>query len=274
MCNAWNHRPGCRCGWGGEGHAGHSSFSSFGTYNSAYTARDTHWWVPPLTSTYTSYVNPNASCPVCGAPVFFYQSPSGGRVFFDELGPPWPKHPCTDNSSRPSQPQRVSVGQPSAAPPPKTYAWQREGWQPFFIRSVIGIDKDFLKITGTLQDQSICFCIQRLVEHHLHDDSLSERSLAQLRSTSDSTYQLSILLPNGTPITVEAFVRLAEAREALVQRLNAQKKPTAAGHTSDPRSPRERDDHGGIRHSGPIRSPLDTTMAQAFKKAQARRGKG
>jgi len=47
--------------------------------------------------TYPSYVNPNARCPVCLASVYFYQSPHGGRVFFDELGPPWPKHPCTDN---------------------------------------------------------------------------------------------------------------------------------------------------------------------------------
>lgn len=40
-------------------------------------------------------VVPNAECPICGAPVFFYQNGHGSRVFFDELGPPWPKHPCT-----------------------------------------------------------------------------------------------------------------------------------------------------------------------------------
>lgn len=40
-------------------------------------------------------VVPNAECPVCGSPVFFYQNQHGSRVFFDELGPPWPKHPCT-----------------------------------------------------------------------------------------------------------------------------------------------------------------------------------
>lgn len=44
----------------------------------------------------TAFVNPNATCPVCGADVFFYQNEHGSRVFFDELGPPWPKHPCTD----------------------------------------------------------------------------------------------------------------------------------------------------------------------------------
>ena len=39
---------------------------------------------------------PNARCPECGALVFFYQNSAGSRVFFDDLGPPWPKHPCTD----------------------------------------------------------------------------------------------------------------------------------------------------------------------------------
>ncbi|MFQ3664492.1 MAG: hypothetical protein SNJ79_00435 [Sphingomonadaceae bacterium] len=54
----------------------------------------------------SSFTIPNATCPVCGARVFFYQNEHGSRVFFDDLGPPWPKHPCTDNEapslSRPS----------------------------------------------------------------------------------------------------------------------------------------------------------------------------
>lgn len=40
-------------------------------------------------------MNPNAKCPVCGEPVYYYESPNGGQVYFDELGSPWPKHPCT-----------------------------------------------------------------------------------------------------------------------------------------------------------------------------------
>lgn len=46
----------------------------------------------------STYVNPNAKCPVCGDPVFFYQNQFGSKVYFDDLGPPWPKHACTDNS--------------------------------------------------------------------------------------------------------------------------------------------------------------------------------
>jgi peptidoglycan/xylan/chitin deacetylase (PgdA/CDA1 family) len=45
------------------------------------------------------FVTPNATCPECGADVFFYQNQYGSRVYFDDLGPPWPKHPCTDSGT-------------------------------------------------------------------------------------------------------------------------------------------------------------------------------
>jgi len=47
------------------------------------------------------YVDPNATCPVCGERVYFYQNGFGSCVFFDEIGPPWPKHPCTASVSSP-----------------------------------------------------------------------------------------------------------------------------------------------------------------------------
>ena len=84
-CNAWNHSPDCDCdcGWGGTFH-GHS----------AGLSQALAW---PLAS--GGWVNPNARCPVCNAAVFFYKSPSGGRVYFDALGAPWPKHPCVSGAS-------------------------------------------------------------------------------------------------------------------------------------------------------------------------------
>lgn len=33
-------------------------------------------------------------CPTCGHSVFFFMCNCGSRVFFDELGPPWPLHDC------------------------------------------------------------------------------------------------------------------------------------------------------------------------------------
>ena len=101
MCNAWNHPPECRCGWGGEGHLGRGGG---GAHVWAYPLG-----VPPIHEKFESYTNPNARCPECKAPVFFYQSPHGGRVYFDDLGPPWPKHPCTDKP-------RLRFGNPDPIP--------------------------------------------------------------------------------------------------------------------------------------------------------------
>ena len=57
-------------------------------------------------------VNPNARCPVCGDAVFSYANRHGSRVYFDELGHPWPKHPCTDNPAR-----RIAGGPAVIGPP-------------------------------------------------------------------------------------------------------------------------------------------------------------
>ena len=81
----YNHYSWCTCGW---------CVKDGGRFPVTLAAPAKPW--QRTTSTCDSYVDPNAICPVCGAEVFFYQSSSGGRVFFDHLGPPWPKHPCTD----------------------------------------------------------------------------------------------------------------------------------------------------------------------------------
>lgn len=309
MCNAWNHPLNCTCGWGGEGHSGHSTFSDF-------VPAAQSWWPRALTSTYDSYVNPNASCPVCGAAVFFYQSPSGGRVFFDELGPPWPKHPCTDNTSRPgrlasapsvpteaasyarqpsgwqpvviesitgidkdfhprtdnaSRPGQLASA-PSASTEAASYAWQRSGWQPFAIKTITGIDKDFLKITGILDHQPLCLYMKRLVEHHLHTQAFSEKSLAQVKANPDTSQQLSILLPHGVPITLTAFLLLADARSDLNQRFQAKKAQTSGAHSTVTAQSSKRPSALSCQPNRlPPPPPAKTTMALAFRQAQEKK---
>lgn len=112
-----NHYPDCTCGWcsGGGGGAGTSPYD-FVPY-----------W-PAQRATLFSYTNPNAHCPVCGAPVFFYRSPYDGRVFFDELGPPWPKHGCTDIPRVPLRTvEPAQVGNPR---------WNGAGWEPVRISRI------------------------------------------------------------------------------------------------------------------------------------------
>lgn len=43
---------------------------------------------------FRAFTIPNVKCRKCGLHVYYYEHPSGSRVLFDELGPPWPLHPC------------------------------------------------------------------------------------------------------------------------------------------------------------------------------------
>lgn len=94
------------------------------------------WANDPSHDTYTI---PNARCPVCGDSVFFYQSPFGGRVFFDELGPPWPKHGCTDS-------QAASFGRDPILPPWRDREPRSQGgkWRPLFGELVRKSGFDFV----------------------------------------------------------------------------------------------------------------------------------
>lgn len=91
-CNAWNHSSSCNCGWGGDTGSGGSPTSSQ-VLPSAIFGR----WGAYEAGRLDSYTIPNAPCPVCREPVFFYWNEFGSRVYFQRLGRPWEKHPCTDN---------------------------------------------------------------------------------------------------------------------------------------------------------------------------------
>ena len=109
MCNAWNHPIECRCGWGGEG----ATYQAHGRLAEVRSFREVAAGLyKPL---FQAYTNPNAKCPYCKALVYFFQSESGGRVFFDSLGPPWPKHSCIES------PDRIPT---TTLPAPRSNAWQ------------------------------------------------------------------------------------------------------------------------------------------------------
>ena len=49
-------------------------------------------------------------CPQCGGSVFFFQCDCESKVFFDELGPPWPIHDCDSSWARSRPRTRDSSG--------------------------------------------------------------------------------------------------------------------------------------------------------------------
>ena len=84
------------------------------------------------------WISPNARCPLCGASVYFYANEQGSRVFFDELGPPWPKHPCTDNPTR-----QVTTAGGRQAPSPRDFSiaqrpsgMRDRRWKPYVVKDI------------------------------------------------------------------------------------------------------------------------------------------
>lgn len=149
MCNAYNHPPGCDCGWGGVWYGAQGGYDSwlFGRGVQHRTLGQQRGTRDPICG---SYVDPNAKCPVCGIAVYFYKSPYGGRVFFDELGPPWPKHACT-----------------SSAPAISHDRWVRQGWKPLTgvsIHAVVGYQNVY-SIEGRLgaSSRQFFFCAKEVV---------------------------------------------------------------------------------------------------------------
>jgi len=191
MCNAHNHPPGCTCGWGGEGHLGSSS----GFIQS----------LRPLYESRHSYVNPNATCPVCNAGVFFYSSPHGGRVYFDELGPPWPKHPCTDLGRF----IPISVD-PDAKP--KVFQWQLAGWEPLIIASVASYTQKLIRVSGEYKASQLLLYLRKQ-DLHFGSELVAtiDASLAHLRPTESGRYALSLLAGGQHIVDVCAYSSSFEA---------------------------------------------------------------
>jgi hypothetical protein len=150
MCNAYNHAFDCPCGFGGD--TGGGGWRGGRIRSIAEMLEPiSGGWAKDNGGTVESYVNANAHCPVCGDSVFFYRSPYNGRVFFDALGWPWPKHPCTDNSREPLRTTRDSVTDKPLKVDP---AWRMDGWEPLLCCKFYW-NKEGTLITGDFRDEFI-----------------------------------------------------------------------------------------------------------------------
>ncbi len=205
MCNALNHPSGCTCGWGGVGHSG---VRGTGTYTKN-SRGDCSAVVPPIRQVMESYVNPNARCPVCGSPVFFYEFSYGGRVFFDELGPPWLKHPCTDTVPK----ALYSTHAQSADSPTKAYEWQRNGWSPIFESSISTRDRGITQVVGFNSGRRVTFYLNTHQKAALYGSRMNAvEALVFLRKDENAHFFISLYLSQGVEGSFRAFEHLSEAR--------------------------------------------------------------
>lgn len=185
-CNAFNHPPGCNCGWGG-------------VYYEPSLQTSSNYW-----GRTESYTIPNARCPRCAARVFFYRSPEGGSVYFDDLGPPWPKHPCMDTGKRTEPAKGRLLG--SSVP-----QWKRDGWHPLPVEDIRVSDSNplivVLSLGGDLTEKRL-YANTRIENVRINCPSLWRRA-----SDARGHYEISTLDLTDTgfkEIRFEAFDVLDE----------------------------------------------------------------
>jgi len=99
MCNAWNHSPGCDCGWGG-GYSGGGGGIRTGLGGSLsdsiknYAPKAIEGYQSPIIADTREAQTYPTTCWWCGAEVFYHTNGYGDSVLFDSLGWPWQVHSC------------------------------------------------------------------------------------------------------------------------------------------------------------------------------------
>ncbi|MGL4219537.1 MAG: hypothetical protein ACRCSS_02745 [Shewanella sp.] len=100
-----------------------------------------------------AFTIPNVTCQRCGAKVFYYEHPNGARVLFDQLGPPWPKHPCYEVA------QKGKVRKSAVTKPFTDWAsWKQGLWSPVIVQAnVLSEDGKNVKIMAIGESQRVFF---------------------------------------------------------------------------------------------------------------------
>ncbi|WP_188527423.1 hypothetical protein [Sinisalibacter lacisalsi] len=126
-CNAHNHPTDCSCGFGGDtgNTPGASNYWSLGDV--------------ALPQTDLRQVTFQTTCPLCGGACYYYENEFGSKVWFDELGIPWTKHPCFENEPelRLERPNNAAEALgPYELEPQRVFAkllWKKGNWRFFAV---------------------------------------------------------------------------------------------------------------------------------------------
>jgi hypothetical protein len=188
VCNAKNHRWNCDCGFGGSGQSSEHVRTSI---------TPDFFAVPRIPRRYTS---PNARCPICSQSVFFFELENGGRVYFDEIGPPWPKHPCTDSASALNHASWAdTLSQPQPQP---QHDREYSEWILLTEISVKQVNDDLLLLSAKMNGASLFL--------YVRSDALGEKSSSrtflsecfiQTRLAAER-YDLALLTPDLRPMLI------------------------------------------------------------------------
>lgn len=96
--------------------------------------------------TVRSFTKPTI-CEICRGECFYYENEYGSKVFFDELGPPWPVHDCIKRQQKRSKPP---------------WQWELAGYEPSTIYKaipVVHLQRLVVYVRQLANGQNVALCI-------------------------------------------------------------------------------------------------------------------
>lgn len=124
-----------------------------------------------------AFTIPNYTCRSCGGSVYYYEHPNGAKVLFDQLGPPWPKHPCYE--------PKLTV---TNATEPASKNKKQQNWQPLFITRAVRLQAGGLRIEAKMQRGKLRFELDAMQVKKLSvDENNCRHTLAMMQCVPGSS---------------------------------------------------------------------------------------
>lgn len=165
----------------------------------------------------SKFVCQNALCPICGADVYFYENEFGSKVFFDELGPPWPKHPCTDSGNK-SHTIPLSLVSDGVSFPFEA-RWQKNNWKLYNIAGAKEIAKKIYQIelssSELMQKLSVYLLRKSIVDNAGAVYTFPYAHVAFVKHLGDGQYRVSTLTENLNVIEFDVYSSRIKLDESL-----------------------------------------------------------
>lgn len=177
---------------------------------------------PKTNLSYDYFVNPNSSCPVCKKSVFYYENSFGSKVYFDFLGPPWPKHFCTNRENESRALKRL--GNVKSRDYIKDIALKnmlKAGkWVPFILYQAVYLKEYkgyFYSLQGYVGDDLLTITLvpSKKISIHLNN-------IVFIRKVKDEFYEITALI-DGDELFIYTCVAFLDIREALNYRRKVSK---------------------------------------------------
>lgn len=141
--------------------------------------------------------------------MYFFTLDNNGRVYFDEIGAPWPKHPCTDRHDNPETSFAAESG--STDGDAQARPWEI-GWVLLNQISVEVAELGTLRLSARIAEEGLITFVRGDAFGEVESPAtFLQESFIQTRPSITGQFELVLLTPDLRPMRVFGFPTAADA---------------------------------------------------------------